>query len=140
MNLIGNLREKKEHYDLISVVMVCLGEAHTEPYSNILKMLNTLLSQEVSAADKIAFLEKEFNIPITEELEREVHNMCNLSQGIKRKGIEEGRSLGRQEGLTTAIMNCMKNLKLSVEEALNVVGISESEREYYTVAIMKQMN
>ena len=35
---------------------------------------------------------------MTENLEKEVSQMCNLSQGILQKGIEEGKRKGIEEG------------------------------------------
>jgi len=89
-NHVGNVREKKENYDLISVVMVYLGQATDELHSDVLKMLNTLLAEDVCAQNKIEFLESDFQIPATRGFEKDVKMMCNLSQGIERKGIEQG--------------------------------------------------
>ena len=36
-------------------------------------------------------IQEEFNIKMTQELEREVSEMCNLSEGIEEKGIERGQ-------------------------------------------------
>jgi len=61
-NLVGTAREKRENYDLINVVMVYLGQAESKTESDTLKLLNTLFCSEVSAADKLDFLENEFGI------------------------------------------------------------------------------
>lgn len=45
-NLIGELSEKKENYDLMTAVMVCLGNAGDGRYGGILKLLDVLLSPE----------------------------------------------------------------------------------------------
>ena len=37
---------------------------------------------------------------MSEELEREVLIMCNLSQGVKAEGREEGLREGRKEGIS----------------------------------------
>ena len=50
-----------------------------------------------NATEKI--LEEEFGVAMSEELEREVLIMCNLSQGVKAEGREEGISIGREEGI-----------------------------------------
>jgi flagellar biosynthesis/type III secretory pathway protein FliH len=35
---------------------------------------------------------------MSEEIEKEVQSMCNLSDGLVEMGRQEGRQLGRQEG------------------------------------------
>jgi len=44
-NIVGNITEKKENYDLLSVVMVYLGKAREEQESDVLNLLNRLLSE-----------------------------------------------------------------------------------------------
>jgi len=97
INHVGSASEHQENYDLMSVVMVCLGHAKNEQQSDLLKMLNMLLSEEVRASEKLEILSDEFRVPATECLEEEVLNMCNLSQGIEEKGIEKGIEKGKIE-------------------------------------------
>ena len=66
--------------------------------------------------------------------------MCNLSEGIERKGIEKGIEKGRkkgiEEGIVASIINVMDNLKLSIEDAIVAVGVPESERTDYMATIV----
>ena len=98
--LIGNAAEKSENYDLMSVVTICLGKPDTENYTGILKFLDVLLSSSRAATEKKKILEEEFGVAMSEELEREVLIMCNLSQGVKAEGREEGLREGRKEGIS----------------------------------------
>lgn len=97
--LIGNATEKSENYDLMSVVTICLGKPDTENYTGILKFLDVLLSSSRAAAEKKKILEEEFGVAMSEELEREVLIMCNLSQGVKAEGREEGIGIGEMRML-----------------------------------------
>lgn len=45
-NLIGQVSERKENYDLLTVVMICLGHADDDNYTGVLKLLGVLLSSE----------------------------------------------------------------------------------------------
>lgn len=47
-NLVGQVSEWKENYDLLTVVMICLGHAGDDNYMGILKLLDVLLSSESS--------------------------------------------------------------------------------------------
>ena len=84
----------------MSVVTICLGKPDAENYTGILKFLDVLLSSSRAAAEKKKILEEEFGVAMSEELEREVLIMCNLSQGVKAEGREEGISIGREEGIS----------------------------------------
>ncbi len=56
------------------------------------RLLGTLLSRELSEQEKLEILEKEYEIPLEEEIRKDVHEMCNLSQGIKEDGIAIGEA------------------------------------------------
>lgn len=138
-NLIGNVKEPVANYDLLSVVMICLGGPEAEHYEGILKLLYTLLSNETSETEKRKVMENEFDIPMTRELESEVSTMCNLSQSVEEKGmekgIEKGIVIGIEEGIEKGILrslqNLMKNMKMPVEEALSSLGIPETDWQKY---------
>ena len=120
--MIGNATEKSENYDLMSVtVTICLGEPGTENYTGILKFLDVLLSSSRAATEKKKILEEEFGVAMSEELEREVLIMCNLSQGVKAEGREEGIGIGREEGIGIGEMRMLikqvRKGRVTVEEA-----------------------
>ena len=108
--MIGNAAEKSENYDLMSVVTICLGKPDAENYTGILKFLDVLLSSSRAAAEKKKILEEEFGVAMSEELEREVLIMCNLSQGVKAEGREEGNGIGREEGIGIGEMRMLMRL------------------------------
>ena len=61
----------------------------------------TLFSKERLQRSRI--LEEKFGIPMTEKLETEVSEMCNLSQGLFEEGWAEGFEEGRAEGFKEAM-------------------------------------
>lgn len=92
-NLIGEFDENVEYYDLLTGIIICLGDVEDE-MTGILKLLEVLLSSERSTKEKREILQEEFNIKMTQELEREVSEMCNLSEGVEQKGIAKGIAKG----------------------------------------------
>lgn len=46
------------------------------------RLLGALLSQKLTPNEKLNIIEKEYNIPLEENIRRDVSVMCNLSQGI----------------------------------------------------------
>ena len=97
--IIGNAVEAPENYDLINIVMVCLGKMEEWNDNNLIKFLGVLFQNELSAREKKDILERDFNIPMTEIFESEVDDMCNLSQGVAEEAMQKGLEQGRQEGI-----------------------------------------
>ena len=128
-NLVGEVREKKADYDLMTAVMICLGEKETAE-TNVLKLLNVLLSTDKDSEDKCQILEEDFKIKMTQTLEREVSLMCNLSKGVEEQGIQKGLEQGIQAMIAT-----LKELQIPTETILNKVcekfGLSRQEAEKY---------
>ena len=114
-NLAGSVKERKADYDLMAAVMICLGK-EADSGTDLLKLLNVLLSTETGSQDKCQILEEDFHIRMTRELESEVSLMCNLSKGVEEKGIEKGR----QEGII-AMVSALKDLQIADSIILNKI-------------------
>ena len=95
--------EWKGKLDLFNIIMIGLAKklpGYNETYE-LHRLLGALLSKELSVDEKLNIIEKEYDIPIEENLRKDVSVMCNLSQGIKEDGIAIGEA-----GI---IMNMHKN-------------------------------
>lgn len=86
------MTEKKENYDLLTTIMICLGHSGDDKYTGLLKLLDVLLSTEKEPEDKKKILQEDFHIRMTKKLESEVSELCNLSQGIFEKGEAKGEA------------------------------------------------
>lgn len=137
-NLIGDVKEPVQNYDLIDVVMVCLGGEDKRNYDGVLKLLDVLLSPKAGEAKKRKILQDEFDIPMTETLESEVHLMCNLSEGVRDLGRAEGRAEGIAEGFLVSIRNLMSNTGWSLEKAMEALDVPEVDRPKYADLLQKQ--
>ena len=111
-------------YDLMSTVFINLNSQNTINSKNVLiSMLSTLLSDKIKVDEKKQKLEKEYGIKMSKELESEVSSMCNLSEAIEERGIEQGIERGRmytiydfiQSGMITPEAGAQK-LGISVEQ------------------------
>ena len=128
-NVVGDIAEKRENYDLITAVIVCLGNEGDDKYTGILRLLEVLLSSERKPDEKKRILQDDFNIKMTRELESEVLLMCNLSKGIEERGIKEG--------ILSSIQNLMESMGWSAEQAMAALKIPESERVQYVHGLKK---
>lgn len=64
--------------------------------------------------------------------------MCNLSKGVREKGVAEGMTKGMTNGILSAIKNLVKNMGVSVEQAMSVLEIPEAERQKYMDLLERQ--
>ena len=61
-HLVGEAAEPVKNYDLLSIVMLCLGGPDGENYDGVLRMLDVLLSNETSASEKRKILQDDYDI------------------------------------------------------------------------------
>ena len=125
--LVGEAVEPVENYDLLSIVMLCLGGPGGGNYEGVLRMLDVLLSNETSEVEKRKILQDDYGIQMTQTMEQEVSVMCNLSKGVEEKGMAKGMT----NGILASIKNLVKNLGMSVEQAMSVLEVPEAERQKY---------
>ncbi|GEM_PF-287089 len=105
-HLLHRYKEDRQHYDLLNIVMICLGErADKDRLIHLLQVLFT--ESKKSAEQKKEILNEEYGIELTEDMEKELRTMCNLSLGIAEKaydsGIEQGIERGIEQGMKTGI-------------------------------------
>lgn len=133
VNIVGDVEEKTANYDLLNLIMICLGGSGQKNYYGILKLLDVLFSMDIDAAEKKQILQEEFGIMMTAELEREVRDMCNFSDGIERRGYERGKN----EGIVIAIKSIMKTMSMTLSQAMDVLQIPEDDKEQYMNMLKK---
>ena len=118
-NVIGRIQNNVNDYDMVTIVMMCLGNPDRIE-NDVIHLLSVLLSSEVLPNDKKQILRENFNIPMSYEMENEVNIMCNLSDGIERRGYDSG-SIDR-------LIAYIKKKKVSIETALDDLDIPDIKR------------
>lgn len=116
-NIVGSVEADRRHYDLLNVVMICLGNKKYTELNGLLRLLNMMMVDNyLTKQEKRHILTDEFDIEITPELERGVDKMCNLSEGIERRGIEKGREEGREDEKLASARRMLAVGKFSPED------------------------
>lgn len=133
-NHVGGVHELPENYDLMTAVMICLGDPEGSGCDGILKLLGVLLSTEMDISDKRRVIEQEFEIPMTEQMEGLVLDMCNLSKGVWEDGIAQGMERDR----VRSIKSLMKTTKWTIEQAMNALEVPENEQTKYKELVEQQ--
>ena len=137
-HLVGEATELVRNYDLLSIIMLCLGGSDRENYDGVLRMLDVLLSNETSEEEKRKILQDDYDIQMTQTMEREVSVMCNLSKGVREKGIAEGLAKGMTNGISASIKSLMETMNLPIEQAMAALKVPEAEWQKYKGLLEKQ--
>ena len=103
-DIIGS-HDWKGDLELFNIIMIGIAENLPEKEENygLHRLLSALLSSSLEAEEKLDIIEKEYDIPIEDDIREEVEEMCNLSQGIKEKVFKGGYTEGKQNGYAEAI-------------------------------------
>ena len=93
--------------------------------ANSFKNLVYILSAEArnSIDEKRAALKDIFDAEMPQRLLEKEVKMCNYSDFVENRG--------RKEGKAEDLINLMKKLKLSIEQAMDILSIPESEWDEY---------
>lgn len=134
-SMVGYAPENVENYDLLNVIMICLGESDSENYNGLLKLLKVLLSDHIKASEKKKILSNEYDIKMTKKLESEVSDMCNIGDYYWEEAMNQGVAKGLEQGLEQAyiasIKNLMNTLHLNPEQAMDALKIPSDSRQLY---------
>lgn len=114
--LCGNDNDD-DRYDLMSTIIIKLSKKHDTDGANntLINMLTDLFNETISAEKKIKILEQKYQLPITEEVEREVADMCTYTTYVENKGREREIFSSVQEG------------DYSIKRGAEKLGITETE-------------
>ena len=115
-------------YDLMNVIMVCLGESDTKECRGIIRMLHSLLVAEIPAAEKKRIVHEEYGIPINKEIDKEVDDMCNISLLYINRGRAEGIEIGEFREKVNVITELLKS-NIPIPIIANAVRLTVEETE-----------
>ena len=96
--MVGNAKYGKMNYDMVSMMMICLGQPDHRQ-EDIIHLLSVLLSTKMDPDVKKEILEREYDIPMTIEMKKEAETMCGIGHAIARKNLEKGIEQGIEKGL-----------------------------------------
>lgn len=122
-NILGELTDTEEdklNYDMINIITICLGESATRECKGIIRFLNTLLVENISAQQKKKIMEEEYQMSMTKELDEEVEAMCNVSERYWNDAVAAEK---------IAFITELVNLKMPVEMIAQAARISIPEVE-----------
>lgn len=100
--ILGHYTAEQKSYDLITAVMVYLGNDRAK--DRLIRLLQILFKErQKSAQEKEKILNQEYAVDVTNDLAEEMRSMCNLSEGIYEEGLHSGIVLGIEQGIARGI-------------------------------------
>lgn len=134
--IYGNY-SKPARYDLLTVIMICLGKPdgasnEENDYQKLLHLLSVLADEKMAVDEKLHIMESEFDIAVSNELEGRVNAMCNWSDGVvERVTTRVTQQVTQQvtqrvsnEKDVSGVENIMRAFQVSAERACEVLQIS----------------
>lgn len=91
-------------YDYLSISFIRLPRGNKEESKNkLIDMLSILFSEKMDTETKKEMLEQKHQMHMTRELEGGITSMCNLSEGLWERALEEGMEKGIEKGVIALI-------------------------------------
>ena len=80
---------RPDEYDLMTQVVICLGDPRDPKAKGVLRLLSVLLTNVYEPEEKEQILREEFKIQITNSIRKGLRTMCNLGEGLYNKAKAE---------------------------------------------------
>ncbi len=127
--LLGSY-EPDGNMNMFNVILIGLSKELKEPEEEqeLHRLLGVLFSAELDAEEKLGIMEREFEIPVEDEIRRDIDNMCNLSEGIWEAALLEGKAEGEAKALANMILQ-MRQKGFTPKEIANILDKEEAEVE-----------
>lgn len=122
-DIIGSHNWKGD-IDLLNIVLLGLAEdlpKKAEKYE-LHRLLGALLSSKLKVDEKLDIIGNEFQIPLENDIRKDVSEMCNLSQGIEDRDYERGTA----NGLAKAVLRMYKK-GYSIEQISDTLDMDIKE-------------
>ena len=118
--------------DLLNIVLIGIAKElppRDERYE-LHRLLGTLLSDRLKVQEKIAIIENEHQIPVNDDLRKDVNTMCNLGEGIEERATERTT----EQIIFNMYENHFTLEQISLATKMNIEKVKEIiEREMVTV-------
>lgn len=122
-DIIGSHNWKGD-IDLLNIVLLGLAEdlpKKAEKYE-LHRLLGALFTSKLKVDEKLDIIGNEFQIPLENDIRKDVSEMCNLSQGIEDRAYERGTA----NGLAKAVLRMYKK-GYSIEQISDTLDMDIKE-------------
>lgn len=143
--LHGTWKDERKNYDLMTIIMLNLGDG--EMSDKLLKLLHLLFLDMLKFEQKEVILQEEYGITLTRDMKKELKAMSGLMQPAvnmaARKAAEEAAAVAHEAGINegtkktmlSSIRNLMETLNFSAQQAMDALKIPADEQPKYAALI-----
>ena len=122
-------KDVDNRYDFMEIVILRLGDDFNKKTTEILEIFETIFAKTLSAGEKITRLEKDYNMQMNSDFEKEVHEMCNLSEALIESVAKDVTEEVTKEVTDSSVIAMIKSLRkygISDEDIVNEIVTSFS--------------
>ena len=127
--LHGHGHEDVKNYDLMVAIMVYLGKQKTR--HRLLRLLHLIFLDKLKAAEKKKKLKDEYDLVLTEDMEKELTEMGSLAEGI----AERARMEEKESTIIENMRKMIKNSNMSLQQIMDMLEIPMKDREKYAALV-----
>ena len=98
-------------YDILNATIIYLSKTHEvgDTENKMIRMLTDLLDERIEGKDKIDRL-REYDLPVTKKIEKEIGEMCTYATAIENKGYKKGKIEGEKKGMKKGLQTGIERL------------------------------
>ena len=124
----------------MTAIMVYPGKDYdyNDQDHSLQELLNILFMSKLSAEERKRQLTENYGIQMTKEIESEVEDMCNLSQGIKAEGKAEGIAEGIIKTTVDHVEALLATGNFDVDSAMEMLKVADDLRPEIKKAMNKK--
>lgn len=97
--VIGKNKEEKMKYNVMTIIMINLSQKNECTDKNIIRLLNTLISNKKTYEEKIEIFKNEYHMKTDDEMESEMKDMYTEGRYVYEEAREAGLKDGMQQGM-----------------------------------------
>lgn len=129
----GKFKDEVKNYDLITIIILNLGEKGTT--HRLLNLLHLLFMELKTSEEKEKILREEYKIEITREMKEELKKMGGLMEPLLNIAAKQAAAESEKKSNIDAIRNMVKKLNMTVQEAMNILEIPVDKQKEYSALI-----
>ena len=135
--LHGNFHDDIKNYDLMTIIILNLGENPTS--HRLLNLLHLIFMDLKSSEEKAKILRENFQIEISQNVKEELKKMGGLMEPLlniakkqaAKQAAEQAAAETKRETLLENIRSLMKTLNLTAQQAMDALQISADKQKEY---------
>ena len=131
--LHGKFHDDPKNYDLISIVILNLGNNQTS--HRLLNLLYLIFMDLKSSDEKETILHDEYDINLTHDMKEELKKMGGLMEPAIEVAVERNSAETKKQTVLENIRSMMKKLNMTAQQAMDILDVPSNKQKEYLALI-----